>query len=183
MRPFDLRKSARSLQPRQGVLIRALVRFVLLCSFNAILLTIYMERLVFPLQLPCLKMILSACRALVASNDSRGNSLINFETFSIQRLARSLPCSLVVVIADQLLTESLPKPLPKPISSKPGSPTPSKMRTHRTLTRHSSTNPIHQNSSVGPDIIRVRLVSLPHILSLRAGLAFGITTMQWRSEG
>jgi hypothetical protein len=140
------------------VLIKALVRFVLLCCFHAILMTICMVPRVFPLQLPCPTPKGSAYRVLAANNGSLENFPINFGTSLILRLERSLPCFLVVAITNQHLTELLLKPLPKPISSKPESPTPSKMQIHQTLTRHSSTSLTHQNNSVDLDTIHVHPV-------------------------
>jgi hypothetical protein len=158
MRRFDPRKSAKSLRPKQGVLIRALVRFVLLCCFHAILMTICMVRRVFPLQLLCPTPKGPAYRVLATNNGSLENFPINFVTFLIQHLARSLPCFLVVAIANQHLTEILLKPLLKPISSKPELPTPSKMRIHQTPTRHLSTSLTHQNNNADLDIILVHQV-------------------------
>jgi hypothetical protein len=140
------------------VLIRALVRSVLLCCFHAILMTICMVRRVFPLQLPCPTPKGPAYRVLAANNGSLENFPINSGMSLIPHLARSLPCFLVVAIANQLLTELLLKPLPKPISSKPESPTPSKMRIHQTPTRHLSTSLIHQNNSADLDTIHVHPV-------------------------
>lgn len=137
------------------MLIRALVRFVLLCCSRAIPLMICMVRLVYPLLLPCPKMKGLVQPALAVS----AFYLVNFVTFLLQRSARNLPCSLVAVaVQDQRLTEILLKPRPKPISSRLESPMPSKTRTHLILTRPSFTNPTHQNSSADLDTIRVRLV-------------------------
>ena len=157
--------------------IRAPVRSVLLCSFHAILLMICMVRRVFPQQRRCQKTTDPGCPVHVKSIGCR----VIFSAMLLLRLsAESLPHSLVAIV-DTVLTELLLKHLPKPISSKHESQTPSKMRIHLTRTRRSCTNPTHLNNNADHDTTREHPVLHRRIPSRRAGQTFAITTMQWRS--